>query len=85
MTNFTRPFAKLTHEGALAIINAAVVQAEDNGIPFCISVVDEVCCDALGQTESIIQAAKKDYATVRALVIGIELRGDRLGGGSGIS
>ena len=41
MTNFTKPFAKLTHEGALAIINAAVAQAEDMGIPFCISVVDD--------------------------------------------
>jgi len=41
MTNFTKPFAKLTHEGALAIINAAVAQAQDMGIPFCISVVDD--------------------------------------------
>ncbi len=41
MTNFTKPFAKLTHEGALAIINAAVAKAEDTGIPFCISVVDD--------------------------------------------
>jgi uncharacterized protein GlcG (DUF336 family) len=41
MTNHTKPFAKLTHEGALAIINAAVAQAEEMGIPFCISVVDD--------------------------------------------
>lgn len=41
MTSFTKSHAKLTHTGALAIVNAAVAKAEEMGIPFCISVVDD--------------------------------------------
>jgi hypothetical protein len=45
-----------------------------------IPVVDKVCCDAFGQTESIIQATKENDTTVRTLVVGVELRDDRLRG-----
>ena len=39
----TRPAAKLTHAGALALIGAATQAAQAMGVPQCIAVVDEGC------------------------------------------
>ena len=36
----TKPFLKLTHEGAFAVLNAGVEKASEIGQPQCISVVD---------------------------------------------
>lgn len=38
-----RPAFKLTHSGALLVLNAAVDAAERIGVPQCIAVVDEGC------------------------------------------
>lgn len=39
----TRPAAKLTHEGALFILNEAVAAAQKMSVPQCIAIVDEGC------------------------------------------
>ncbi len=39
----TRPAIKLTHEGALLLLNAAVEHARQMGVPQCIAIVDEGC------------------------------------------
>lgn len=39
----TRPGTKLTHAGALLILQAAVRAAEEMGVPQCIAIVDEGC------------------------------------------
>jgi len=39
----TRPAAKLTHSGALLILQAAVDVAEAMSVPQCIAIVDEGC------------------------------------------
>ncbi|MEJ2625757.1 MAG: heme-binding protein [Pseudolabrys sp.] len=38
-----RPAVKLTHEGALFIMNAAIAAAADLAVPQCIAIVDEGC------------------------------------------
>lgn len=38
-----RPAFKLTHRGALLVLNAAIDAAEAMGVPQCIAVVDEGC------------------------------------------
>ncbi|RWX81156.1 heme-binding protein [Neorhizobium lilium] len=38
-----RPAFKLTHRGAMLILNAAIDAAEDMGVPQCIAIVDEGC------------------------------------------
>ena len=38
-----RPAQKLTHQGALHVLNAAVEAATAMGVPQCISIVDEGC------------------------------------------
>jgi glc operon protein GlcG len=40
---FIRPGFKLTHEGALHVLNAAVDAAQAMGVPQCIAIVDEGC------------------------------------------
>ncbi|MFQ5915006.1 MAG: heme-binding protein [Nitrospinota bacterium] len=37
----TKPFLKLTHEGALKLLHAAVKKAEEMNVPQCIAVVDD--------------------------------------------
>lgn len=39
----TRPAIKLTHQGALVLLYAAVAHAEKMGVPQCIAIVDEGC------------------------------------------
>jgi uncharacterized protein GlcG (DUF336 family) len=39
----TRPAVKLTHRGALLVLDAAIEAAETMGVPQCIAVVDEGC------------------------------------------
>jgi glc operon protein GlcG len=39
----TRPAVKLSHEGAMLVLNAAVQAAQDMGVPQCIAIVDEGC------------------------------------------
>ncbi len=39
----TRPAIKLTHAGALLVLNAAIKAAEAMGVPQCIAIVDEGC------------------------------------------
>lgn len=39
----TRPAAKLTHRGALRMLDAAVAAAERIGVPQCVAIVDEGC------------------------------------------
>lgn len=39
----TRPAVKLTHTGALLILDAAMEAAETMGVPQCIAIVDEGC------------------------------------------
>ena len=39
----TRPAVKLTHAGALLVLNAAIEKALAMGVPQCIAVVDEGC------------------------------------------
>lgn len=39
----TRPALKLTHRGAMLVLNAAIEAAEAMGVPQCIAVVDEGC------------------------------------------
>lgn len=39
----TRPAIKLTHTGALAVMQAALAAATEMGVPQCIAVVDEGC------------------------------------------
>lgn len=41
--SLTRPAIKLTHQGALVLLNAAVAHAERMGVPQCIAIVDEGC------------------------------------------
>lgn len=41
--SMTRPAIKLTHQGALVLLNAAVAHAEKMGVPQCIAIVDEGC------------------------------------------
>lgn len=41
--SLTRPAIKLTHQGALVLLNAAVAHAEKMGVPQCIAIVDEGC------------------------------------------
>lgn len=38
-----RPAVKLTHEGAMFVLNAAIAAATDLAVPQCIAVVDEGC------------------------------------------
>lgn len=38
-----RPTVKLTHEGAMFVLNAAITAATDLAVPQCIAVVDEGC------------------------------------------
>jgi len=38
-----RPSLKLSHEGALLVLNAAVAAASDLSVPQCIAIVDEGC------------------------------------------
>ena len=42
-TETTRPALKLTHEGALVLLRAAIDKAKAMGQPQCIAVVDEGC------------------------------------------
>jgi glc operon protein GlcG len=39
--NITRPFLKLTHQGALIALQAAVAKAEELGVPQNITIVDD--------------------------------------------
>jgi glc operon protein GlcG len=39
----TRTAVKLSHEGAMLVLNAAVQAALDMGVPQCIAIVDEGC------------------------------------------
>jgi uncharacterized protein GlcG (DUF336 family) len=38
-----RPAVKLTHQGAMLVLNAAIEAAEAMGVPQCIAVADEGC------------------------------------------
>lgn len=40
---FTRPATRLTHEGALFLLNAAITAAQGIDVPQCIAIVDEGC------------------------------------------
>lgn len=40
---YTKTHAKLTHKGALALLQAAMDKANDMGQPQCIAIVDEGC------------------------------------------
>ena len=40
---FIRPGFKLTHAGALSVLNAAIEAATAMGVPQCIAIVDEGC------------------------------------------
>lgn len=41
--SLTRPAIKLTHKGAMVLLEAAVAHAEKMGVPQCIAIVDEGC------------------------------------------
>lgn len=41
--NPTKPHLKLTHEGALALLQAAITKANDMQQPQCIAIVDDGC------------------------------------------
>jgi uncharacterized protein GlcG (DUF336 family) len=41
--SLTRPAIKLTHKGAMVLLNAAIAHAEKMGVPQCIAIVDEGC------------------------------------------
>ena len=70
------PHAKLTHEGALKVLHAAIEKAKTMGVPQCIAIVD----DGGHLLRNPAQARPRDHVTGERLPGGCAVRVDHGGG-----